>query len=239
MASVVFDWLWPDAPPSERPTPPHPHRPTTNAAATHPKAPSNYVSHLLGHEGDGSAFALLKARGWASALAAGESGSSISSRALFYVRVELTGAPARAAPLLALALCLCCCLVGGYVFACVVLFAFGRRGGGEGGAGNGARRNGRAAPCAFRAPHFTPPPRPSARTTKRPPPHSTNRRRPRARRRRRRRRVSVPATAARPRRRHPRGMCVWTRARACHACDCACSVCVCVSVDCTALPPSS
>jgi hypothetical protein len=47
---------------------------------TKPKAPSNYLSHLLGHEGDGSAFALLKARGLASSLSAGESGNSISSR---------------------------------------------------------------------------------------------------------------------------------------------------------------
>jgi secreted Zn-dependent insulinase-like peptidase len=44
------------------------------------EAPSNYLSHLLGHEGEGSAFALLKARGWASSLSAGESGNGISSR---------------------------------------------------------------------------------------------------------------------------------------------------------------
>jgi insulysin len=59
--------------------------------ALYRQAPSHYVSHLLGHEGAGSAFALLKARGWATALAAGESGNGISSRGLFYVRVELTG----------------------------------------------------------------------------------------------------------------------------------------------------
>lgn len=35
------------------------------------KAPTNYLSHLLGHEGAGSAFALLKARGLATALSAG------------------------------------------------------------------------------------------------------------------------------------------------------------------------
>lgn len=55
------------------------------------EAPSNYLSHLLGHEGDGSAFAALKARGWASALSAAESGNSISSRGFFYVRIDLTG----------------------------------------------------------------------------------------------------------------------------------------------------
>jgi insulysin len=35
------------------------------------QAPTNYLSHLLGHEGAGSAFALLKARGLATALSAG------------------------------------------------------------------------------------------------------------------------------------------------------------------------
>jgi insulysin len=45
-----------------------------------PQAPSNYLSHLLGHEGEGSAFALLKAKGWANGLSAGESGNGISSR---------------------------------------------------------------------------------------------------------------------------------------------------------------
>ena len=48
--------------------------------ALYKQAPSNYLSHLLGHEGEGSAFALLKARGWASGLCAGESGNGISSR---------------------------------------------------------------------------------------------------------------------------------------------------------------
>lgn len=74
------------------------------------------MSHLLGHEGDGSAFALLKARGWASALAAGESGSSISSRALFYVRIELTGAPR--ARRFWLWLCLCVIVWSVVMFLC-------------------------------------------------------------------------------------------------------------------------
>jgi secreted Zn-dependent insulinase-like peptidase len=41
--------------------------------ALYRKAPTNYLSHLLGHEGAGSAFALLKARGLAIALSAGDS----------------------------------------------------------------------------------------------------------------------------------------------------------------------
>eukprot|EP00887_Chlorella_sp_A99_P007901 scaffold12.g7901.t1 len=53
-------------------------------------APSHYVSHLLGHEGKGSAFALLKERGWATGLVAGEAGTSYSSRGFFMCRVDLT-----------------------------------------------------------------------------------------------------------------------------------------------------
>jgi len=54
------------------------------------KAPLSYISHLLGHEGEGSVFAQLKAAGWASSLVSGESGSSMSCASFFYVRVELT-----------------------------------------------------------------------------------------------------------------------------------------------------
>ena len=53
-------------------------------------APSHYVSHLLGHEGDGSAFAVLKAKGWANGLVAGEASTSFSARSFFMVRVDLT-----------------------------------------------------------------------------------------------------------------------------------------------------
>lgn len=53
------------------------------------QAPTNYLSHLLGHEGSGSAFALLKSRGLVTSLSAGESGG-LSSRGFFGVRVELT-----------------------------------------------------------------------------------------------------------------------------------------------------
>ncbi len=52
-------------------------------------------SHLLGHEGEGSIFALLKNLGWATSLSAGESGNSLSSCSIFMVHIELTdtGAP--------------------------------------------------------------------------------------------------------------------------------------------------
>ncbi|KAL6746748.1 insulinase-like metalloprotease [Haematococcus lacustris] len=56
------------------------------------QAPLGYISHLLGHEGEGSVFALLKARGWAVSLVAGESGSSMSCASFFYCRVEVTDA---------------------------------------------------------------------------------------------------------------------------------------------------
>lgn len=49
--------------------------------------PLSYLSQMLGHEGEGSVFALLKGRGWASGLVAGESGASIASRSFFYVKV--------------------------------------------------------------------------------------------------------------------------------------------------------
>ncbi|GFR52000.1 hypothetical protein Agub_g14535, partial [Astrephomene gubernaculifera] len=52
--------------------------------------PLGYLSHLLGHEGEGSVFALLKARGWASALWAGESGGTLTFASLFTVHVDLT-----------------------------------------------------------------------------------------------------------------------------------------------------
>ncbi|KAG7668348.1 hypothetical protein Ndes2526B_g00937 [Nannochloris sp. 'desiccata'] len=55
-------------------------------------APSHYLSHLLGHEGEGSAFAYLKKRGWATGLVAGEASTSFSSRSFFMVRIDLTEA---------------------------------------------------------------------------------------------------------------------------------------------------
>ncbi|KAL6770545.1 hypothetical protein ACKKBF_B31700 [Auxenochlorella protothecoides x Auxenochlorella symbiontica] len=55
-------------------------------------APCQYFSHLLGDEGEGSLFALLKARGWATDLCAGESGTSFSAASIFMVRIGLTDA---------------------------------------------------------------------------------------------------------------------------------------------------
>ncbi|MEW5314724.1 MAG: hypothetical protein WDW38_006196 [Sanguina aurantia] len=54
------------------------------------QAPLSVLSHLLGHEGTGSLFSLLKSLGWASSLVAGESGSSMSCASFFYISVELT-----------------------------------------------------------------------------------------------------------------------------------------------------
>ncbi|BDA50691.1 Insulin-degrading enzyme [Coccomyxa sp. Obi] len=52
--------------------------------------PCGYLGHLLGHEGFGSPFAVLKARGWATELSAGEGGSSFSARSFFTVGINLT-----------------------------------------------------------------------------------------------------------------------------------------------------
>lgn len=53
------------------------------------KLPTRYYSHLLGHEGPGSLFAYLKARGWAESLSSGEafSGNEYST---FLVSIMLT-----------------------------------------------------------------------------------------------------------------------------------------------------
>lgn len=64
--------------------------PTVAEQLNYRVAPSHYVSFLLGHEGEGSAFALLKAKGWATALVAGEASTSFSSRSFFMCQIELT-----------------------------------------------------------------------------------------------------------------------------------------------------
>lgn len=51
--------------------------------------PSRYLSHLIGHESEGSITALLKEKGWVNELSAGTS-SSYSDFAVFSVSVELT-----------------------------------------------------------------------------------------------------------------------------------------------------
>ncbi|EFJ11426.1 hypothetical protein SELMODRAFT_447027 [Selaginella moellendorffii] len=53
--------------------------------------PCRYISHVLGHEADGSLFALLKSLGWASSLSAGENERS-SDYSLFSIYIELTDA---------------------------------------------------------------------------------------------------------------------------------------------------
>ena len=51
--------------------------------------PCQYLSHLLGHEGEGSILAYLKKQGWASALMAGQS-TNEDCFATFEVTIELT-----------------------------------------------------------------------------------------------------------------------------------------------------
>lgn len=58
--------------------------------------PSNYVSHLLGHEGPGSLLSELKARGWADGLSAGGGKATLHWEA-FEVSVDLTEAGTAAA----------------------------------------------------------------------------------------------------------------------------------------------
>jgi insulysin len=51
--------------------------------------PNNYISHLLGHEGSGSLFSLLKKKGWATALVSGVS-TSTTDFDLFKIDIDLT-----------------------------------------------------------------------------------------------------------------------------------------------------
>ena len=51
--------------------------------------PLSYLSHLLGHEGDGSVLALLKSLGWATSLSAGAMHFSKDFE-MFLVTVDLT-----------------------------------------------------------------------------------------------------------------------------------------------------
>ncbi|MEX1032038.1 MAG: insulinase family protein [Cellvibrionaceae bacterium] len=53
--------------------------------------PSEYLSHLLGHESEGSLLSVLKAQGWAKALSAGVS-LSVRDSALFEISISLTAA---------------------------------------------------------------------------------------------------------------------------------------------------
>lgn len=63
--------------------------PITPEILCYKECPSLYLSHLIGHEADGSLFALLKSLGFATSLSAGESDSSLEY-AFFRVSLELT-----------------------------------------------------------------------------------------------------------------------------------------------------
>ena len=52
--------------------------------------PCHYLSHLIGHEGEGSILKLLKDLKWATSLSAGPSPESYSSHSLFLISIELT-----------------------------------------------------------------------------------------------------------------------------------------------------
>lgn len=53
-------------------------------------APMHYISHLVGHEGEGSVFSLLRKKGWATGLVAGEANTSFSNQSFFMCHVDLT-----------------------------------------------------------------------------------------------------------------------------------------------------
>lgn len=63
--------------------------PMSEVESLYKKKPCSYLSHLLGHEGPGSILALLKKRGWANDLSAGES-RSCSDWSAFAVSIDLT-----------------------------------------------------------------------------------------------------------------------------------------------------
>eukprot|EP00250_Pteridium_aquilinum_P021928 c25264_g2_i1 orf=2311-5265(+) len=63
--------------------------PITPEILCYKEGPSQYISHLLGHEAEGSLFALLKSLGWATSLSAGESDGSLEY-AFFRIAIELT-----------------------------------------------------------------------------------------------------------------------------------------------------
>ena len=54
---------------------------------------ASFLGHLIGHEGKGSLFALLKEKGWAKYLSAGDY-SPIASSSMFTITIGLTDAGA-------------------------------------------------------------------------------------------------------------------------------------------------
>ncbi|KAI3845385.1 hypothetical protein MKW92_038967 [Papaver armeniacum] len=63
--------------------------PITPSILHHKEAPCRYLGHLIGHEGEGSLFCILKTLGWATGLSAGEDDSS-NDYAFFKVNIDLT-----------------------------------------------------------------------------------------------------------------------------------------------------
>ncbi|KAJ4782768.1 Insulinase (Peptidase family M16) family protein [Rhynchospora pubera] len=65
--------------------------PITPGIRHYKEGPCGYISHLIGHEGEGSLFSVLKKLGWAISLAAGE-GEQSYAFSFFYTIIELTDA---------------------------------------------------------------------------------------------------------------------------------------------------
>ncbi|KAI7990111.1 Insulin-degrading enzyme-like 1, peroxisomal [Camellia lanceoleosa] len=65
--------------------------PLTPGIRHHKEGPSRYLSHLIGHEGEGSVFYILKTLGWATSLSAGESDGTYEF-SFFKVAIDLTDA---------------------------------------------------------------------------------------------------------------------------------------------------
>uniref|UniRef100_A0A5B7AKQ5 Putative Insulinase (Peptidase family M16) family protein isoform 1 n=1 Tax=Davidia involucrata TaxID=16924 RepID=A0A5B7AKQ5_DAVIN len=63
--------------------------PITPTIHHYTEGPSRYLSHLIGHEGEGSVFFVLKTLGWATSLSAGESDSTFDF-SFFKVIIDLT-----------------------------------------------------------------------------------------------------------------------------------------------------
>ncbi|KAK9157292.1 hypothetical protein Scep_003866 [Stephania cephalantha] len=65
--------------------------PTTPGIRYYKEAPCRYLGHLIGHEGEGSLFHVLKRLGWATSLSAGE-GDWTNEFSFFKVNIDLTDA---------------------------------------------------------------------------------------------------------------------------------------------------
>lgn len=63
--------------------------PVASAKALYREKPLQYLGHLLGHEGEGSLFALLKQRGWVESLAAGANAGGLN-QGWFEISMQLT-----------------------------------------------------------------------------------------------------------------------------------------------------